>query len=361
MKTKRILYIEFLRIFACLCVLFIHSPGNLLFMHYGVNSLKFWVYQFFLVLSRSGVPVFFMISGAMLIKKDESLRFIWENRIAKTFVILFVFSALAYIGSAVVDHNFSIVQFFTRFYGSYTNVAYWYLYSYIAMLMSLPFLKAIARNITDRQFWYMIALAFVLYELRSAGEFLLLDNKLTVTNNLMPNWLFSSIVLYPCLGYYFAERFNAEQNKKRLWILIAVSLASIALSCIMTGRYVTMTPEPKSSQIVSFHKMFEMILAITVFVGARVLFETGKVNERIKGIIIFLGKQTLGIYLIHMFVVKLLGFTPVESILSSVFKNMKLLAASVHILIVFLISLVLSVLAEKALQFLRKSIKKKTG
>ena len=143
--------------------------------------------------------------------------------------------------------------------------------------------------------------------------------------------------------------------------MVLISLASIALSCIMTGRYVMMTPEPKSSQIVSFHKMFEMILAITVFVCVRTLFETHQVHEKAKNIIIFLGKRTLAIYLIHMFVVKLLGFTPFHSVLNGIFKDMKMLAALTHILAVFLISLVLSIIAEKVLQFLKDSVKHKAA
>lgn len=38
---------------------------------------------------------------------------------------------------------------------------YWYLYSYLGILVSLPFLRPLAQNMPKNAFWYLIALQIV--------------------------------------------------------------------------------------------------------------------------------------------------------------------------------------------------------
>ena len=346
MEKKKLLYIECLRIIACICVLYLHSWANMLFMEYDIHSIRFWAYQFLSVSSRCGVPVFFMISGAMLIGKNEGVRSIWKNRIFKTAVILIVFSLLAYIGSAVTDHEFSIAVFLRKLYGSYTNVAYWYLYAYIAFLMSLPFLKAICRNITDRHFCYMIFLAFVLYEVRRVAEYLLFNGQLTVNSNLVPNWMFANIVLYPCIGYFLSVRFDVLKFRKKLPLLWILNIICIILCCMLSAGYLKTAADPDTSRIVTFHKAFEMVSSITVFISVKLYFETHSLNKKTEKRVLFFGHYTLGIYLIHMFIVKLIGLSPLRNILNSLLGNMKMIASLTEILIVLIISLILTVAGE---------------
>ncbi len=92
-KDKKI-HLEILRIIACFFVIFIHTgkTGYVLFIEREIGSLEFWIYEFISVFSNFAVPIFFMISGAIMLgREEESLKKLWKNRILKIFIALVVF------------------------------------------------------------------------------------------------------------------------------------------------------------------------------------------------------------------------------------------------------------------------------
>ena len=67
--TSKKVYFELIRIIAIGLVLFNHLSGYTL---YQISSgPKQWVYMFFTMVTRINVPLFLMISGALLLRKDE--------------------------------------------------------------------------------------------------------------------------------------------------------------------------------------------------------------------------------------------------------------------------------------------------
>ena len=64
-KTKkRIYYFDVLRVIACLAVIMIHTSGTYVLRNF--RTFNFWVRNLFDSLSRIAVPLFVMISGALL-------------------------------------------------------------------------------------------------------------------------------------------------------------------------------------------------------------------------------------------------------------------------------------------------------
>ena len=66
---KRYYYIDFLRIFSMLSVIFLHVVADLLRVKYG--SLEWHFSNLITSVISVAVPVFFMISGAMLLNNDK--------------------------------------------------------------------------------------------------------------------------------------------------------------------------------------------------------------------------------------------------------------------------------------------------
>ena len=100
-NRQKKLYIEFIRICACFCVIFTHTMerGYFLFASYPENSVQYWLYMMFSVFCKAAVPMFFAISGALLISKEESLKDLYKNRVLKMVFILVFFSFLYYLRS----------------------------------------------------------------------------------------------------------------------------------------------------------------------------------------------------------------------------------------------------------------------
>ena len=98
---------------------------------------------------KFSVSLFFMISGALLIpRENESLGFLYKNRVLKIVCTLFAFSALYFVREIQLGtQTWNIGVFFLRVYEGNLTTPYWYLYAYIAFLITLPIIRALAKSL----------------------------------------------------------------------------------------------------------------------------------------------------------------------------------------------------------------------
>ena len=70
------MHLDILRILACLFVIFNHTAdaGFQLFTTYPTGGFVYFFLSFFTVLCKTAVPIFLMISGALLLGRDISLK-----------------------------------------------------------------------------------------------------------------------------------------------------------------------------------------------------------------------------------------------------------------------------------------------
>ena len=68
---SRKLHIEFLRILACLFVIFNHTDGFYIYAGCDLQAPPFWIYLALSVFTKFAVAMFFSISGALLLPKVE--------------------------------------------------------------------------------------------------------------------------------------------------------------------------------------------------------------------------------------------------------------------------------------------------
>ena len=67
-KSNRIVYLDVLRVIACFSVIMVHSCAQ--YFVKDIGSFNFWVGNIFDGLARIGVPLFIMISGALMLDKN---------------------------------------------------------------------------------------------------------------------------------------------------------------------------------------------------------------------------------------------------------------------------------------------------
>lgn len=99
------------------------------------------------------VPLFFMISGALLFGKEEVINELYRKRVFKIVLVLLVFSLLQHI----VYRNGGIAYIQKMYTAGYVT-AYWYIYAYITMLCMLPLLRRMAIHVTNNEYIYMFTL-----------------------------------------------------------------------------------------------------------------------------------------------------------------------------------------------------------
>lgn len=155
--------IELLRIVAMFFVIFNHTwnLGWTLFATYPVGSFQFFFYMPIAVFCKFSVPVYFMISGALLLNKEETAQRL-KKRIIRMTIVLLSISLLYYVYDALIGNiqiksiNEMFVDFFCKILSGSTKYNLGFLYSYIAFLLILPFLRILAKNIKNNNIYIYI-------------------------------------------------------------------------------------------------------------------------------------------------------------------------------------------------------------
>ena len=301
MKQEKDLDIELMRVLAVFFVIFNHTQkyGFQLFSAYWPFDVRFVVYGFLSVFCKFSVPLFYMIFGALMLNRQPEPYAKLLRRVGKMAALVFCWSAFYF----AVDVKFgeeppSLSLFFLRLYESDCNFSFWYLYSYLALLMTLPLLQKFAQGLSNRDFYYLFGLCFLFSCLIPTGEFFLGQGQHTLNPRLSPDWLFTGIVIYPMLGYFLRHRLRNFWTGKRVALLWLCDVGLILLSVLMTGLRIWQTGDTLAQ---AFHNTFVCVNAAAVFVGCQHLFDRAIPPRWAKNILLSLGSSSLGIYLLHIF------------------------------------------------------------
>lgn len=309
----KLVYLEFMRIIAIFLVIFNHTEDNgfFLFSKYTVESWKFWIYLFMSIFCKVAVPVFLAISGAIMLEKEEEpLSVIWKKRIFRIFIVLLFFSFIYYIFDTFKYNLFFNIHFFFRlffrmFFQKTVQFHLWYLYVYIAYLMSLPFLRLLVKNMKNKHFYYMIGITIFFEVFIPILEYLLWKGNNGINSNFKPSWLTASILIYPCIGYFLQNKIKIKDIKKNIPILWIINITTIIIASCMTCHKWKITGILSEELSQDFHSIPNVINLICVFVTTKYIFENIKILKVIENIIISVGSCTFGIYLIHILIKKL--------------------------------------------------------
>lgn len=244
-KDNRVLSLELMRVFAAFFVIFNHtsSEGHFLFSLYDPQSFQYWVYIFIAAFCHFSVPLFFMISGALLLcRNDETRR---RSSLKKAFhmlVVLLVWSFLYYLSTVYDQSNymtvardsnpylqfvdsppikFNLIEFFLHVLISPGwNHSYWFLYAYIGFLICLPMLQHMAQALTNRDYIRILCLFVILAMFVPAVQSLVVRNNYNFGASLMGiSWIGTNVIIFPFTGYLLQHRLKNFWTKKKLLLL----------------------------------------------------------------------------------------------------------------------------------------------
>ena len=88
-KEKRVYY-EWIRLTACFFVIFNHLKGYVLFQN--ASGAKQLFYMVLSVITKINVPLFFMVSGALLLGKREDIFTVLKKRVSRICLVILLFS-----------------------------------------------------------------------------------------------------------------------------------------------------------------------------------------------------------------------------------------------------------------------------
>ena len=154
---KRKTYLDWLRVIAIALVIYNHLPA------FALRESGKFGFVLPAVLVPVNVPLFFMISGALLLGKDESTKTLINKRVMRMVVVI----PVALVGLYLLRSLHETVLHGTSFhfslkecvYGIFSgglapldSGSYWYLYAYLGYMIMLPFLRGAAKHMLRPHF-----------------------------------------------------------------------------------------------------------------------------------------------------------------------------------------------------------------
>ncbi len=318
-KRTRNLAFEVIRVFAIFFVVFGHTEysGYFLFSRYPADSIRFWLYMIPAACCHVTVPLFYAISGALLLgRKEESLTDLWRKRVVKYIIILLVVTSFYYFESeGFLLEELNIKTYLIILYAYNIGNMTWFLYSYLAYLMLLPFLKTLAQNLKTEYFHYLFALVLIFDILAPAAEYILWQGTVTMNSFFTIGWLFDVAVLFPLVGYYMEHRMDHRNKKKTLLVLWLVSAVLLVLSCSMTYYVGVVEGEYAENVAERFLRCSMHSLCGAVYLSIKYGMEKIRMPMWLEKVVISGGTCSFGVFILHMHVLYVDSSVRVQSAL----------------------------------------------
>ena len=293
-KERNVIYLEVLRLIACFLVVFNHTDGYHLFLNetIEVDGLKTLIHMSVSMLTKINVPIFLMISGAVLLGKQESFQTLFRKRILKIVMVIWVFSFIKYTYANGI-FNFDLYEFVTRVIQGEICGPYWYLYAYLGSLCMLPFIRSIAQNMTGKQYVYLLFWCFMFASVRpiigSINEDFVWSGDFGIVIATAP------CIFYLLMGYGINKYYDVQCMTWKKGITCTV----IVCICIAVEIFYTITNRNSEGFYTqNYVQMFDYLIAIYVFVLAKCIFVRINISDRVKWYIGLAGSLTFGIYLL---------------------------------------------------------------
>ena len=300
-RPKRLLHLDLLRLVAIFFVIFNHtgSRGYLLFAD-SMGSALYFPYMLASIFCKVAVPVFFMISGALLLPKQESLGRLFSKRILRMVAVLLLISVPYYVWLHR-SQGLSVSSFLTYIYGNSASTSLWYLYSYVALLLMLPFLRSMVKAMEEKDFLYLMAGYILLFGLLPCLEYCLWKGNVTSHESFTPVLFLTPNVFYALAGYYLEHIIDyGKDRKRRIALGISFSVIALAVTCFMTHYQTVVSGECSTQQLEQFFNCFICIPAMTLYYAMKCIGDKLQ-GVRMQKLLPVLGDTVFGIYLIEKF------------------------------------------------------------
>jgi len=338
-KSNKILWLNALRVIATLAVVFLHTSGYVLKGVEDTTSFYWWVGNFASASVRWCIPIFVMISGALLLdnSKKEDIAVFYKKRLNRILIPL-VFWSLFYLVLRMAYKGLTIEQIIMSILTGMPYGHLWYIYMILGLYLFTPFIRLSITALSKKEYNYIIILILLLASSYVFVNRFLFLNKATIFTMFIPY-----IGYYLC-GYqirlkYFLNRISI----KSLFIIIVISYLFIVFS---TGLLVNIygVHLEKSMIFYDYFSPFVIVMSIGLFLLFYKIYNNDNLNlEFTENFINKIAPATLGIYLLHPII--LLFFQMILRVTPADFNP--LLSIPVFSVVVFIICFLIIALIQK--------------
>ena len=295
--------LDIIRIIACFFVVVIHVFAYSIPID-NPKTVEWCFENLVLSIVKSAVPLFFMISGVLFLRKQVSLKKLYTKYVFRIVVVMFVwaafyavFDSIKYAEEAKVTARYFILRILSGHYHL------WFLPAILGVYICLPLLQLLISKMEKRQVLYLFGVIGVTVLGKVTVDSVLKEFFNTaVWDAFWENFALSGVsvgIVYFLTGYYI-DQYKDMISRKNCLFLYSISVAAGAginlLFAFALGRDVDFTRELLS--------IWVYVSSITLFLYLLKRFENYKPGERAGKIIKTISECTFGVYLIHAFFIE---------------------------------------------------------
>lgn len=308
---RRIEWLDSARAIAILLVVFTHA-------HERAGNVPYYINSIFYSIDRVGVPIFFMISGGLLIPKLSNVDILnfYKKKIPK-FILLLVFytiitNAIYFIttGNGFFNSlsqsaiNYNGIFNTSEKYGEYGYARQmWFMYSIIGIYLIAPFLSKLILNSKTKDVLIFISICIALNQLRLTLEYYF--GKISSFDRIGVE-MTGSYLSYFIIGHLIINKMDVVKYSYKSLVFFATTPAALLLFAEIKSGDISWPMHWYSGSVyILISSIAVMLIIKKYFLGKDVKFLS------------FLSKYSFGIYLSHYaiiyIVVKMLNETDFES------------------------------------------------
>lgn len=307
---QRIEYLDIMRVVAMCGVVFWHVVSGVMLKGYGTHAWQ--LANVGTSLLTAAVPLFFMISGAVILhdSRTSSVGFVFKRRLPKVF---FPFLAWSLIGIAF----FSVVSWYDtrdlRLGPALSLLAHmpmtpvmphlWFMYALILFYALAPALKTLVDNASRTLILYLLIIWFIFASLLpTIGGLLPADHRsLTAVGvSIQLNSMVANVG-YFVAGYY-ALKLKRRISARLLALIVVVDVAAMALlTTLQTGHLGSYYSVAKM-----YNSVFAVILTFSLFFLAKGLMQERQLKPNMRRVVGFFAQISFGLYLCHLIVLAII-------------------------------------------------------
>lgn len=281
------------RVVACFMVVLLHVAA----LNFSVFDEQWWASNFYDSLTRSCVPLFLMITGVLLLGKQESMPVFFRKRFVRVLPPLLFWSLFYMIWNAWHGEHYGVwYEWLRTMAKGPVTFHLWYLYAIVGIYLFVPFLKKIWNSTGDTEKKIYLAVWALVSCWPTLKTVLGIDADLMTVYGVGP---FFGLVGYLFLGAYLHECYQQQQDRRK-YVLGSAGLFAVFAALTMGATYAYSLyagkPDPLFYDYLSPFVLVSSVCAFNVLygLGARAATFAGPLKQA--------SACTLGVYCIHIFI-----------------------------------------------------------
>lgn len=291
-------YMDGLRVMAIVAVVAIHSLSNI--TNTAADVTRSWQVASMLNLAlRWAVPVFVMISGALLLpKKDESVSIFFRKRVYRLVVPALVWMGLYFVWFNRGEYSYSLVDYLERVlvWGN-PYYHFYFIYLMLGLYLITPGLRILVAHadiklVTLGSLGMLMLASYWSVVVSWFGSSFPRDT-LTVVTHFLP------YVGYYFLGYVLHSNDWSSYLVKLAWLSVGLWMGAVVLTQLMYGMW---GYSSRSMMFEDYASLNVVALSITTFLMVQQWYLRRQYAQ--PRWVSSIARSTFGIYLMHLLILE---------------------------------------------------------